>query len=291
MKYYEVRFCVTAPRELFQDVCSVLNALAGEAGFESFEETNEGVTGYVQRNLFDEDLLKEQIGLLPFPNIKIDYSVNEAEDKNWNEQWEQNGFSPIIINNKVVVYDGHHTEGIDFDSEQICIEIDARQAFGTGTHQTTRLMISQLLKLDLHGKRVIDCGTGTGILSIAALKLGAFNAVGYDIDEWSTDNARHNAIINHVDDRFNILLGNAQQVIPDLCEHFDVVMANINRNILLADMPLFVQCMVPDGHLLLSGFYAADLPLLVEKATTLKLQHTSTFSEGDWQCCSFVKRI
>ena len=286
MKYYEVNFRIEAPAETFDDVRFVVTALAGEAALEAFTDTDEGMVGYVQQALFDRSLLDEQLAQLPFEDVRVTYEVAEAEDKDWNETWEQEGFEPIIIKNKVVVHDGRHLADTTLLPDAVSIEIDTRQAFGTGNHETTRLMISHLLQMPLEGRTVLDCGTGTGILGIAALKLGAARATGYDIDEWSADNARHNAVINRVDDRFTSLLGNAQQVIPTIQPQcFDVVMANINRNILLADMPLFVSCMKPGATLLLSGFYPQDLPMLEQKGAELGLHLTAEASEGDWQSC------
>ena len=145
------------------------------------------------------------------------------------------------------------------------------------------MVCSTLLDLPLHGKRVLDCGTGTGILSICALKLGAAQAVGYDIDEWAADNARHNAVINQVDDRFLPLLGDVT-ILNNIEGVFDLVMANINRNILLADMPQIRRKMAHGGLLILSGFYTADIPLLTDKAASLGLQLTGQHEEKEWAC-------
>jgi len=146
--------------------------------------------------------------------------------------------------------------------------------------------VSQLINMDLRGKRVLDCGTGTGILSIAALKLGAQEAVGYDIDEWSADNARHNAVINQVDRRFTSLLGDAT-ILKEVEGTFDVVLANINRNILLNDMEAFVGKMTSCSTLLLSGFYTSDIPMLTEKAACLGLTKKAQQHDGDWACLRF----
>ena len=134
--------------------------------------------------------------------------------------------------------------------------------------------------------RVLDCGTGTGILSIAALKLGASEAVGYDIDEWSVDNARHNAVINRVDDRFTSLLGDVS-ILKEVKGTFDLVMANINRNILLADLPMMHEKMAPGARLILSGFYTTDCPMLIEKAQSLGMTLTNQDEDHDWACLVF----
>ena len=144
------------------------------------------------------------------------------------------------------------------------------------------------MSLDLTDKRVLDCGTGTGILGIAALKLGAHEAVGYDIDEWSADNARHNAVINMVDGQFTSLLGDAS-ILKEVSGQFDVVLANINRNILLNDMEAFVGKMAPHSTLLLSGFYEQDIPMLEEKAASLGLKKQTQQHDGDWVCLMFMR--
>ena len=291
MKYYEVKFTIHGAGELLGDVCDVLSSLAGECGFESFAETADGLNGYVQQELFDRTLLDALISTMPFDGVTTTYSVAEAEDRDWNEQWEQEGFEPIVIGSRCVVHDGRHLPSPTIiNAGTLQIEIDARLAFGTGTHETTRMMVSALLDLDLNGKQVLDCGTGTGILSIAALKCGASQAVGYDIDEWSVDNARHNAIINNVEEHFTSVHGDSQ-IIDSLGTRFDVVLANINRNILLADMPRFVSAMKPCGTLLLSGFYSSDVPCLVDCAAGLGLTLQSKWKDGEWTCLQLLKNV
>jgi len=299
MKYFEVAFTLIP---YSADACDVLAALAGEVGFETFMETETGLTGYVQQALFDEPALKEALEDFPFEGVCISYEVHEAEDKDWNEQWEQEGFEPIVVNSEqrivnsekgyaIVIHDGRHLpEAIP--EEAIAIEIDAKLAFGTGTHETTRMVCSALLSYlspltaHLSPLKILDCGTGTGILSICALKLGAREAVGYDIDEWSVDNARHNAVINHVDDRFTSLLGDVS-ILNEVEGTFDLVMANINRNILLADMPMMHKKMAPGAQLILSGFYTTDIPMLKEKAESLGMTLIAQQEDNDWACLVF----
>jgi ribosomal protein L11 methyltransferase len=281
MKYFEVEFTISP---MSADASDLLAALAGDAGFETFEEAENGLKGYVQQSLFDEDALRSCIEDFPIEGTSIIYNVREAEDRDWNEQWEQEGFEPIIIaDGKMAIHDGRHLPQVD---SEISIEIDAKLAFGTGTHETTRMICKELIILSPITHRVLDCGTGTGILSIAALKLGAREAVGYDIDEWSADNARHNAVINRVDDRFTSLLGDAS-IIDTIDGEFDLVLANINRNILLADMPRFVSKMHKGSVLILSGFYTADSPLLIQKAESLGLGFVSQNQDQDWACLVF----
>ena len=296
MKYFEVEFTISP---YSADAADLLASLAGEAGFETFEETATGLKGYVQQSLFAENVLKECIADFPFDGTSIIYNVREAEDRDWNEQWEQEGFEPIIVRSEesevrseITIHDGRHLP--DTQSE-ISIEIDAKLAFGTGTHETTRMICAQLISLisphstlleNSGSARVLDCGTGTGILAIASLKLGAREAIGYDIDEWSVDNARHNAVINRVDSRFTSLLGDSS-VISTIDGEFDLVLANINRNILLADMSRFVSKMHKGSVLILSGFYTADCPLLIEKAQSLGLSVISQNQDHDWACLTF----
>ena len=279
MKYYEVNFTLSP---LNSDACDLLAALAGEAGFETFEETEAGLTGYVQQQLFDPSQLDELLQSFPFPDVNVSYTVGEAEDRDWNEQWEQEGFDPIVVDNRLVIHDGRHLpEQLSTVNYQLSIEIDARLAFGTGTHETTRMVCSTLLTLPLDGKRVLDCGCGTGILGIVAMKLGASACTAYDIDEWSVDNTRHNAVINQVD--ITPLLGDAT-ILNKVEGSFGLVMANINRNILLNDLPTFRSKMADGAQLILSGFYTDDIPLLVDKAEECGLQLVSQLEENGWAC-------
>ena len=306
MKYLEVNFEINAPAALLQDARDVLSAMAGEAGFETFEETDGGLKGYVQQELFSQPALDEILHNFPFEGVTVSYTVNEAEDRDWNEQWELEGFEPIVIRGErkevrgeradlptIVIHDGRHLPSeAELSSHHsplpspLYIEIDAHMAFGTGTHETTRMMLAALLDLQPSGLRVLDCGCGTGILGIAALKIGAAACTGYDIDQWSADNARHNAVINRVDQRFEALLGDAS-VLDGFHEEFDIVMANINRNILLSDMPSFRKAMKPEGTLLLSGFYESDVELLKAKAESLGLRWKQTRNDGEWCCLEF----
>ena len=276
MKYFEVDFTISP---YSADASDVLAAMAGEAGFETFEETETGLKGYVQQSLFDVSVLKTALEDFPFEDTTISYDIREAEDRDWNEQWEQQGFEPIVISENLIIHDGRH---LPDSTPDIAIEIDAKLAFGTGTHETTRMICSTLLELQPKG-RVLDCGTGTGILSICALKLGAQEAIGYDIDEWSVDNARHNAVINQIDNRFTSLLGDAS-ILNKVEGTFDLVMANINRNILLNDMPQFVSKMNADATLILSGFYTDDCQTLIEKAQTLGLTLQQQKEDQQWAC-------
>ena len=280
MKYYEVKFTLSP---FDSDASDVLAALAGEAGFESFEDTDDGLKGYVQQQLFDREVLDTLLQSFPLPHTTITYTVDEAEDRDWNEQWEQEGFDPIVVNDRIVIHDGRHLPDPDFIG--LNIEIDARLAFGTGTHETTRMVCATLLDLfdsfPFYTPRILDCGCGTGILGIVAMKLGGGECVAYDIDEWSVDNTRHNAVINQVE--LTPLQGDVS-ILNNVEGIFDLVMANINRNILLADMPTFRRKMAPNARLILSGFYTEDIPLLTEKAATLGLSLAAQREDHEWAC-------
>ncbi len=286
MKYLVAEFKIECQDGMIQIARDLLTDALGEAGFETFEDTEEGINGYVQESLFDENAMNDVISNFMLPDVTINANIQEAEYKNWNEEWEEAGFERININDSITIYDARHDDGNGIASG-ISIGIETKQAFGTGTHETTRMIVSTLLNIDLKGKRVLDCGCGTGILGIAASKLGASEVVGYDIDEWSSENAIHNAELNGVGN-MKVMLGDAS-VLKSVEGKFDVVLANINRNILLADMPAFVSVMADDSLLILSGFYASDVDLLIEKASSLGLSKIDSKSDSEWTCLVLKK--
>lgn len=286
MKYLVAEFKIECQDGMIQIARDLLTDALGEAGFETFEDTEDGIKGYVQESLFDENAMNDVISNFMLPDVTINANIQEAEYKNWNEEWEEAGFERININDSITIYDARHDDGNGIASG-ISIGIETKQAFGTGTHETTRMIVSTLLNIDLKGKRVLDCGCGTGLLGIAASKLGASEVVGYDIDEWSSENAIHNAELNGVGN-MKVMLGDAS-VLKSVEGKFDVVLANINRNILLADMPAFVSVMADDSLLILSGFYASDVDLLIEKASSLGLSKIDTKSDSEWTCLVLKK--
>ena len=286
MKYLVAEFKIECQDGMIQIARDLLTDALGEAGFETFEDTEDGIKGYVQESLFDENAMNDVISNFMLPDVTINANIQEAEYKNWNEEWEEAGFERININDSITIYDARHDDGSGIASG-ISIGIETKQAFGTGTHETTRMIVSTLLNIDIKGKRVLDCGCGTGILGIAASKLGASEVVGYDIDEWSSENAIHNAELNGVGN-MKVMLGDAS-VLKSVEGKFDVVLANINRNILLADMPAFVSVMADDSLLILSGFYASDVDLLIEKASSLGLSKIDSKSDSEWTCLVLKK--
>ena len=265
----------------------LLSAAACEAGFEAFEDSDEGLKGYVQRPMYDKEALDAAIADYMPDGVMVTYNVEEVPDQDWNQGWEDEGFGPIGVNENLVIYDAKHTDREMFagDDGVMRIFIEARNAFGTGTHQTTRMILRRLLAMDVHGKSVLDCGCGTGILGIVASRLGADPVLGYDIDEWSADNAQHNAALNGVEN-MGVLLGDAS-VLDNVEDRFDIVIANINRNILIADMPAFRAHMKDGARLILSGFYEADVPMIEAAAKEQGLALCDVVTDEEWACALF----
>ena len=287
MKYYVANFDIECADELLQPARELLSAAACEAGFEAFEDTDNGIAGYVQRPLYDKEALDAAIVDYMPEGTQVTYNIEEVPDQDWNQGWEDQGFEPIGVSDHLVIYDAKHTDMSMFagDDGVMRIFIEARNAFGTGTHQTTRMILRRLLGMDLTGKSVLDCGCGTGILGIVASRLGANRVLGYDIDEWSSENAKHNAALNGVDN-LDVLLGDAS-VLDGVKEEFDVVIANINRNILLNDMTAFRSHLKTGGRLILSGFYETDVPMLEQAAKNNGLTIIDVVTDEEWACAMF----
>lgn len=277
MKYFKVIFQVSP---LSQDACDILSALAADAGFEAFEDDENGLVGYVQQQAFDSSVLGQTLQFFPMENTHIIYKVEEADDKDWNEAWEQEGFSPIMVGDDLlVVHDGKHLPG--GASQAIQVEINAQQAFGTGTHETTQMVCNWLATMPLGGMKVLDAGCGTGILGIVSLKLGANCVTAYDIDDWSKNNTLHNARKNGVGEQMTVYCGDASVLDREPAD-YDLVLANINRNILLHDMERFRRVMKPHGMLVMSGFYVEDIPMLAEKGQQLGLAIEQQKEQNHW---------
>lgn len=288
MKYYSTTFKIQCENEDLKQVARELLADAlGDCDYESFVDTDEGLEGYVQQDFYHEAAVQQAVDELPVDGVKVSFGTEEIPDQDWNETWEAEGFDPIVVDGLMTIYDAHHVEDANQFSTPLQIGIQARNAFGTGTHETTRMIVSTILSTPLQGKRILDCGCGTGILALAALRCGAESAVGYDIDEFSSENAKHNAVLNGLGDKLEVLQGDAN-VLSHVDGVFDVVFANINRNILLADMEQFRSVMAHGGTLILSGFYEDDAPLLLEKASGLGLTEVSRKTDNNW-CCLVLR--
>ena len=293
MKYYKTVFFIKDAdvKKAIQDssfsmACDICAALCGTVEYESFEDNECGICGYIQKELYDRSSLEKTLEGFPLDSFSISFKTEEVIDKNWNEEWEKKGFNPIIIGDQCIIHDLKHPSD---KSYPIDITIDACQAFGTGTHNTTRMIVEELLEMTLQGKRVLDCGCGTGILSVTAAKCGAVAAYGYDIDEWSVNNTIHNAKLNNLEN-VSALKGDSALLHEELTGKYDVVLANINRNILLNDLPTIANSMEDNAILIISGFYKEDESILIAKALELGLVEEKRNSSDNWAMIKFVKR-
>ena len=254
MTYTQLNFTFNANAEVVGDI---LSAQLADIGFESFVSVENGLEAFVQTSLFSEEALKTVLADFPL-ETEINYTLQQIEDKNWNEEWEKHYFQPIVIDNLCCIHSSfHHVEG-DF---QYRILIDPKMAFGTGHHQTTMLILKEILAMDLAGKSVLDMGCGTAVLAILASMRGANPVTAIDIDEWAYNNALENTQLNNTEN-IRVLCGGAE-LLGD--ETFDVIFANINRNILLEDTPAYAKVLNEGGVLIMSGFYKEDIPMIREK--------------------------
>lgn len=280
MKYFEFTFNTSPCTETVNDV---LAAVLGEAGFESFVEREGGLSAYIQQSLCDEETIKNALTDFPLPDTQITYSYVEAEDKNWNEEWEKNFFQPIVIGDRCVIHSTFHT---DVPKAEYDIVINPQMAFGTGHHETTSLIIGELLDSELQGKSLLDMGCGTSILAILARMRGAAPCTAIDIDEWCVRNSIENIELNQVTD-ITVEQGDAAALADK--GPFDIVIANINRNILLNDMKQYVACMHPGSELYMSGFYVDDIPVIREEAERNGLSFVHYKEKNRWAAVKLQK--
>ena len=265
--YLEFNFKI----EPLQPWNEILMAELIEIGFDSFTEEYDGILAYIPKDLFQEKELKE-INLLQNPDIKISYTFEEMPNINWNEEWEKN-FSPINVEDQVSIRAEFH------DDQNLAHEIiiQPKMSFGTGHHATTYLMIQQMLDMDLKNKTVLDMGCGTSVLAIFAKQQGAGKTVAIDIDEWSVENSIENAARNNVE--LEISQGTAENLGS---ENFDIILANINRNILISDIPTYVSVLNSGGQLLLSGLCFFDVDDILEVCTEQKLTLEKKIQREEW---------
>lgn len=282
MKYKEYRFYI---EPMLEDAADVLAAMLGECGFETFVPADGGMAGYVQEANADDDEVAAVVETVKgMMEVAITYSCTRAQDENFNATWEAEGFKPIVIGDSVSVHSTLHT---DVPQCRYDIKINPCMAFGTGSHATTRMLLAWLAEHDVCGAYVVDAGCGTGILGILALMRGAAHVLAYDIDEWSVENTRSNMSQNGVTGR--VLLGDSS-VLAGSEGTATLLMANINRNILLADMERFAMTLCHGGRLLTSGFYDTDAESLVECAGKHGLRKVYGRSVEDrWTMIEFVK--
>ncbi len=280
MNYIQVTFRTDQVEEFANDL---LAAFLGEIGFDSFEETTRGLIAYCPENLFNIDEMKQVINSLPIENTElIQYRTELIEDRNWNSVWEQNEYQPIEISDDCIIHPSNKKPAKSYTYDII---INPVQAFGTGYHETTRLILHKLMCSDLSGYNVLDMGTGTAILAIMASMKNAKHIVAIDIDEWSKLNAIENVKLNNIDN-IAVELGDAS-LLSNYENSFDLVLANINRNILLNDMSEYFKTMKCGATLLISGFYSEDLPILQDKASELGLRYIDHTTDNNWVVAEF----
>lgn len=257
----------------------ILIAELGEKAFESFIETETGISAYVQKDLWSENIL-EDIQILENSEFKINYTFEEIEQVNWNEEWEKN-FEAIDVDGKCHVRAPFHAKtNAEYD-----IVIEPKMSFGTGHHETTHMMIQHLLETDVVGKKTLDMGCGTAILAILAEMKGAQPIDAIDIDNWCYLNSIENAERNNCK-HISVYEGDAELLKG---KKYDVIIANINRNILLNDMQQYVDCLNKNGILFLSGFYTEDIPVISESCTSKGLTYVKQFERNNWVALKFVK--
>ena len=278
MQYTQLNFSFGADFEIVSDI---LSAQLADIGFESFVSIENGLEAFVQTSLFSEEALKTVLADFPM-DVSISYSFKQIEDKNWNEEWEKHYFNPIEIENLCCIHSSFQKPDGDF---QYRILIDPKMAFGTGHHQTTMLILKEILSMDFVGKSVLDMGCGTAVLAILAAMRGANPVIAIDIDEWAYNNALENTRLNNTES-IRVLLGGAE-LLGD--ETFDIIFANINRNILLEDIPAYVKVLNNGGTLIMSGFYKEDIPMIREKSEECGLVFSHFAELENWVMVSVKK--
>lgn len=255
----------------------IITAKLNEIEFESYQETDSGLQAYIQKIHFNKELLDDVFKILD-KKVDYDFTVKEIQQQNWNAHWE-GSFDPIHINEQCIIRaDFHSATGLPFE-----LIITPKMSFGTGHHATTFLMANELFGLELKEKSVLDMGSGTGVLSILSEKLGAKNCIGIDIDDWADKNAKENAILNTCK-KTEFELGDVTKIEG---RKFDVVLANINRNIILADLGKYCAALNAEGDILLSGFYKEDEHLIIEKAAELSLKLIASKEKENWLLLHF----
>jgi ribosomal protein L11 methyltransferase len=263
------------------ELSELLIAILSEEGFDAFEEKEHGFTASIPTA--DFKLAAIESALTPYRAVgEFSYKTEEVAKVNWNEEWEKN-YEPIEVADQVYIRASFHPKMPHFAHD---ILINPKMSFGTGHHATTHLMVKQQLGIDHHGKSVLDVGTGTGILAIMAAKLGATSVEGFDIDDWSVDNASENFALNHIED-YHLWQGTVAE--EKSGKQYDIILANINRNVLLSEMSAYAERLANGGYLLLSGFYVADVADIRTAAEQEGLQFVATEEKETWATLVFIK--
>ena len=270
--YYALRV-VYSPHT--QDADDLMAAFLADVGYESFESLPEGLLAYVPAKDFSEEAYKTVLADFPMDVEITNVSAERIIGEDWNKEWEKNYFKPIVVGNECVVHSSFHK---DVPQARYDIVIDPKMAFGTGHHATTSMMLRRLLSSDLSGKSVIDMGTGTGILAILAEKLGASKVVGIEIDPDAAENAREHVVMNDCRN-IEIITGDSDSLLN--LEKVDIFLANINRNVILADFERYASAMKPGAKIFLSGFYEKDVPILERAASLYGLKSEGYTCEGE----------
>tara|TARA_B110000908_G_scaffold9337_1_gene11405 strand:- start:1877 stop:2701 length:825 start_codon:yes stop_codon:yes gene_type:complete len=273
MKYIELSFSFSQNTDFADIVVAKLN----EIEFESYVETQDGVDAYIQESLFNQEKLNEVIEDLQ-SLFQFEYTIKEIKQENWNQQWEEN-FNPVEINKDCFIR-AHFHDKIDCKYEII---ITPKMSFGTGHHETTFLMMNEMFHIDFNNKKVLDMGCGTGILAILSKMLGSSITQAIDIDEWSYENSVENATLNNTED-INFSLGDVTAIKGT----FDVVLANINRNIILEDISKYIDSLNENSDLLLSGFLSEDVIIIRDKVESLGLSFVSHKNKNKWNLLHFT---
>jgi len=271
MNYVEITLSIQPFEEYIADI---LASELGEIGFDSFVPTENGIIAYIQESNFQKPDFENLLSDFPVFG-KIEYSIKNIPQENWNEEWEKNFFEPIIIGNECVIHSSFHK---NIPQAKYNIIIDPKMSFGTGHHETTSLMIEEILKMDFVGKKVLDMGCGTSVLTILAAMRGAKNVTAIDIDTWCVENSHENVKLNNVSN-IEILLGDAKLLKGMV---FDIIIANINRNILLADIRQYAECLTNNGELYMSGFYKEDIPIIEAEANKYGLKLDCFKEKNGW---------
>lgn len=283
MEYIQVIFRNSNNDDYTNDI---LSEYLGELGFDSFENINEGLVAYCPNSLFNESEMVNTIKSISFIDYRnISYSIQKIEDKNWNAVWESDSFKPIIIDDKCII---HSSNAEVSGNYQYDIIINPTQSFGTGYHETTRMMLSYILEGDIRNKTILDFGCGTGVLGILSCKCNANKAVGIDIDKWSVECATNNCKLNHINN-FDILLGDSS-ILDNIDLKFNIIYANINRNIILSDIDKYEKVLKIGGNLYLSGFYYDDVEIISQKADKLNLKIEETKTDNNWVALKLIKK-
>ncbi len=277
MEYTEVRINVADNERLRGQLMATML----EKGFDSFQETHDQLIGYISHEMLDSDI-REAVAAASGGQAVVE-QVLDLPDQNWNALWESN-YSPILVGNRCLVRAPFHAKP-NVSSIAYDIVIQPKMSFGTAHHATTKLMIEYLLDELLSGKSLLDMGTGTGVLAILAHMKGAFEITAIDIDPWSYENATENFKRNHAP-VIQLIQGDASSI-PDRC--FDYILANINRNILLIDIPAYDAHLAKGGMVLLSGFYAQDIETIQNVAGKVGWERIASKTMDDWCALKFVK--